>query len=69
MTNKEMRQAIKGWVAGIPGREWNKAIITSIGTKFVTEISLYDNGGTIKTPITDYYNELKGVIDNCIYQH
>ena len=41
MTKKQMKEKITGWLKDLPGREWNKSIILSIGSKYVHVVPLY----------------------------
>lgn len=54
-TKKEMRQAIKDMVAGLPGREYQKAVIGKIGRDYIHFVSLYEGSPTGKVTIEDFF--------------
>ena len=56
-STKEMKQAIKAYVSSLPDREWNRNIITKIGSKFVTMISLYEGSKVTRYTISEFYND------------
>lgn len=54
-TKKEMKKEIENMVAGLPGREYQKAIIMKIGRDYVHFLSLYEGSKKQKITIENFY--------------
>jgi len=47
-TVKQIKEEFKATIAGVPGRTIGSWFVKTVGTKFLTVVSLYEGGRTIK---------------------
>jgi hypothetical protein len=62
------RNEIRKWVAGLPNRVWRREIITSVGYKYVTLVSLCEGAEERKITVDEFYEDNENYITGCLYQ-